>query len=58
MRDFLQEEVFIKAAKLAAICTVCTKPFLKEVLQMNTLLEEIGPVKRELSRKPEESIVP
>ncbi|MFN2146898.1 MAG: hydrogenase iron-sulfur subunit [Anaerolineales bacterium] len=44
--------------RLTAICTVCTKPFLKEVQQMNTLLEEIGPVKRELSRKPEESIVP
>jgi len=43
--------------RLTAICTVCTKPFLKEVQQMNTLLEEIGPVKRELSRKPEESIV-
>jgi F420-non-reducing hydrogenase iron-sulfur subunit len=43
--------------RLTAICTVCTKPFLKEVQQMNTLLEEIGPVKHELSRKPEESIV-
>ena len=28
--------------KLAAICTVCTKPFMKEVNQMNQLLEGIG----------------
>ena len=28
--------------KLAAICTVCTKPFMKEVDQMNQLLEGIG----------------
>ena len=30
--------------RLTAICTVCTKPFLKEVEEMNKLLEEIGPV--------------
>lgn len=35
--------------KLAAICTVCTKPFLKEVNQMNTLLQEIGFVKDEMA---------
>jgi coenzyme F420-reducing hydrogenase delta subunit len=35
--------------KLAAICTVCTKPFLKEVTQMETLLEEIGFVKDEMA---------
>jgi coenzyme F420-reducing hydrogenase delta subunit len=34
--------------KLAAICTVCTKPFLKEVNLMNDLLKGIGPVKDEL----------
>lgn len=34
--------------RLVAICTVCTKPFLKEVEQANTLLAEIGPVKDEL----------
>lgn len=35
--------------KLAAICTVCTKPFLKEVRLMNELLDGIGFVKDEIS---------
>jgi len=35
--------------RLLAICTVCTKPFLKEVNQMEALLQEIGPVKNELA---------
>jgi len=35
--------------KLTAICTVCTKPFLKEVNQMNLLLYEIGFVKEEMA---------
>jgi coenzyme F420-reducing hydrogenase delta subunit len=35
--------------KLAAICTVCTKPFLKEVNQMNNLLQEIGFVTEEMA---------
>ncbi len=35
--------------KLTAICTVCTKPFLKEVSQMNILLDEIGFVKDEMA---------
>jgi hypothetical protein len=34
---------------LTAICTVCTKPFLKEVDEMNKLLREIGPVRVELA---------
>ncbi len=34
--------------KLAAICTVCTKPFLKEVKLMDGLLEGIGCVKDEM----------
>jgi coenzyme F420-reducing hydrogenase delta subunit len=37
--------------RLVAICTVCTVPFLKEVRQMNELLDEIGPVLRELSQQ-------
>ena len=36
--------------RLTAICTVCTKPFLKEVEQMNELLRDIGPVRVELRR--------
>jgi F420-non-reducing hydrogenase iron-sulfur subunit len=35
--------------RLAAICTVCVKPFLKEVNQMNDLLKDIGLVAPELS---------
>ena len=38
-----------KRLRLTAICTVCTKPFLKEVNQMNELLDEIGHVKDEMT---------
>ena len=33
--------------RLAAICTVCVRPFLNEIQKMNTLLDEIGAVPRE-----------
>ncbi len=32
--------------RLAAICTVCVRPFLEEVQRAEVLLEEIGPVPR------------
>ena len=35
--------------RLAAICTVCVKPFLKEVKQMHELLKGIGRVKDEIA---------
>lgn len=35
--------------RLTAICTVCTRPFLNEVEQMNNLLRELGPVSAELA---------
>jgi coenzyme F420-reducing hydrogenase delta subunit len=38
--------------RLTAICTVCTKPFLNEVQQMNDLLRQIGPASQELARAP------
>jgi F420-non-reducing hydrogenase iron-sulfur subunit len=38
--------------RLVAICTVCTKPFMREVEQMNELLQEIGPVRDEISIMP------
>ena len=38
-----------KRLRLAAICTVCTKPFLKEVNQMDALLKEIGLVQDEIA---------
>ena len=42
----------IRRLRLAAICTVCVKPFLKEVNQMNELLQGIGFLKEELTAKP------
>jgi F420-non-reducing hydrogenase iron-sulfur subunit len=33
----------IRRLRLTAICTVCNRPFLKEVNNMNALIEEIGP---------------
>ncbi|MBN2045968.1 MAG: hydrogenase iron-sulfur subunit [Anaerolineales bacterium] len=38
--------------RLAAICTVCVKPFLKEVNNMHNLLKGIGFVKSELKSHP------
>ena len=35
--------------RLTAICTVCVRPFLNEVNQMNDLLRDIGPVRPELA---------
>lgn len=39
----------IRRLRLAAICTVCVKPFLKEVNQMVNLLNGIGFVKDEIT---------
>jgi F420-non-reducing hydrogenase iron-sulfur subunit len=39
----------IRRLRLAAICTVCVKPFLKEVNQMADLLNGIGLVRGELT---------
>lgn len=39
----------IRRLRLAAICTVCVKPFLKEVNQMADLLKEIGHVENEIA---------
>jgi coenzyme F420-reducing hydrogenase delta subunit len=41
--------VSIRRLKLTAICSVCTKAFLKEVADMETVLAELGPVSRELT---------
>ena len=37
--------------RLAAICTVCKKPFLKQITEMNETLDEIGFVREELAGK-------
>jgi F420-non-reducing hydrogenase iron-sulfur subunit len=39
----------IRRLRLAAICTVCVKPFLKEVNQMNDLLKGLGCAQDELA---------
>jgi F420-non-reducing hydrogenase iron-sulfur subunit len=38
----------IRRLRLAAICTVCVKPFLKEINQMADLLQGIGLVRDEI----------
>jgi coenzyme F420-reducing hydrogenase delta subunit len=44
-----QRGIDTRRLRLVAICTVCTKAFLKEVAQMNELLQAIGPVKNDLA---------
>ncbi len=39
----------VRRLRLVAICTVCTQPFLREVGLMNELLDQIGPIRDELS---------
>lgn len=41
--------ISIRRLKLTAICSVCTKAFLKEVSEMETVLAELGPVSGELA---------
>lgn len=44
-----QRGIDSRRLKLAAICTVCTKPFLKEVKAMDELLQGIGFVQNEIN---------
>jgi len=44
-----EQGIDTRRLKLAAICTVCTKPFLKEVNAMNELLKGIGFVSDEMA---------
>ena len=41
-----EREMDVRRLKLAAICTVCVRPFLNEVNKMNDLLAQIGPLQR------------
>lgn len=43
----------IRRLRLVAICTVCVKPFLKEVNEMTELLDEIGLLPRTLEAQPQ-----
>lgn len=38
-----ERDVDIRRLRLTAICTVCNRAFLKEVNQMNELIQELGP---------------
>ena len=44
--------------KLAAICTVCTKPYLKEVHLMDELLQGIGFVRDEIDSFESQAVQP
>ena len=37
------EGIDTRRLRLTAICTVCVRPFLNEIREMNELLDEIGP---------------
>jgi F420-non-reducing hydrogenase iron-sulfur subunit len=43
-----KEALDTRRLRLAAICTVCVRPFLNEIQNMNAVLDEIGPVLRAL----------
>lgn len=38
-----QHGLDLRRLRLTAICTVCNRPFLKEVNDMNALIKELGP---------------
>jgi F420-non-reducing hydrogenase iron-sulfur subunit len=50
-----QKGLDVKRLKLTAICSVCTKAFLKEINSMVEVLNELGPIDREKSGELPES---
>jgi F420-non-reducing hydrogenase iron-sulfur subunit len=38
-----QHDLDLRRLRLTAICTVCNRPFLKEINEMNRLIKELGP---------------
>ena len=38
-----KQDIDLRRLRLTAICTVCNRPFLKEVNDMNNLIRELGP---------------
>ncbi len=44
--------ISIRRLKLTAICSVCTKAFLKEVGEMEAVMAELGPVSGEMTAVP------
>ncbi len=43
-----ERKLELNRLRLAAICTVCVRPFIEEINKMNQLLDEIGKVPRPL----------
>jgi len=43
-RKMKGRNIDVRRLRLAAICTVCTTPFLNEVRRMDAILDEIGPL--------------
>jgi F420-non-reducing hydrogenase iron-sulfur subunit len=41
-----EEDVDTRRLRLTAICTVCNRAFLKEVNEMNNLVQELGPTNK------------
>jgi F420-non-reducing hydrogenase iron-sulfur subunit len=41
-----EQDLDIRRLRLTAICTVCNRAFLNEVNQMNTVVQELGPLKK------------
>lgn len=46
-----EENLDIRRLRLTAICTVCTRAFIKEVKLMNEVLAELGPPGNDLSAR-------
>jgi F420-non-reducing hydrogenase iron-sulfur subunit len=44
--------------RLAAICTVCTTPFMREIRRMEEILDRIGTIHRPFSTVPQEQPQP
>lgn len=39
-----ERDIDIRRLKLTAICSVCTKAFLKEIAEMEAVLDDLGPI--------------
>ncbi len=46
-------DIDIRRLRITAICTVCNRPFLKEVNMMNDIVQELGPPVFKESQPPE-----
>jgi F420-non-reducing hydrogenase iron-sulfur subunit len=44
-----EKDLDIRRLRLTAICTVCNRAFLKEVKEMNDLVQELGPPRQRIA---------